>query len=175
MDFFIKAVGNLSRLCGVVAAGLVAAAVIIVCEMVVIRYFLRASTIWETEFVTFSLVGATFIGSPYVLLVKGHVNVDLVPIWLRQRSRLVLAVFAYAVSLLFSAIVAWTGFELLHEAWTGGWRTDTVWSLPLWIPYLAMPIGIGMMALQYIADILALITGRDTPFGLDPVDSGDPT
>ncbi len=170
MDFFINSVRSVSRICGVVAGGLVAAAVLVVCEMVVLRYFLNASTIWQTEFVTFSLVGATFIGSPYVLLVKGHVNVDLVPIWMKHASRRYLAIFAYGIALVFSAIVAWTGFELLHEAWTGGWRTDTVWSLPLWIPYLAMPIGIGVLTLQYIVDILAVATGRDEPFGLD---SGD--
>jgi TRAP-type C4-dicarboxylate transport system permease small subunit len=170
MDLFIKTVGNISKACGVVAAALVAAAVLVVCEMVVMRYFLRASTIWQTEFVTFSLVGATFIGSPYVLLVKGHVNVDLVAIWLKHRSRRTLAIIAYGISLIFSAIVAWTGFELLHESWTEGWRTDTVWSLPLWIPYLAMPVGIGIMTLQYVADIMAVATGRDAPFGLD---SGD--
>ena len=33
-------------------------------------------------------------------------------------------------------------------------------------PYLAMPIGFGILSLQYIADIISLITGRDMPFGI---------
>lgn len=47
--------------------------------MVVVRYVLGTSTIWQNEFVTFAVVAATLFGSPYVLLTKGHVNVDLLP------------------------------------------------------------------------------------------------
>ena len=65
--------------CGIFAAGLIAASVVIVCQMVFVRYVLNDNTIWQTDFVTFSLVAATFIGAPYVLLTAGHVNVDVLP------------------------------------------------------------------------------------------------
>ncbi|MFQ5785186.1 MAG: TRAP transporter small permease [Alphaproteobacteria bacterium] len=168
MDIFIAWVGRVSQLCGVIAALLLAAAVLVVCEMVVLRYFLNASTIWQTEFVIYSLVAATFIGSPYVLLRRGHVNVDLLPLYLGHRGRVALALIASLAALAFTLVVAWTGFVLWREAWDGGWRTDTVWELPLWISYLPLPLGIGLLALQYVADILSLLTGRAMPFGLDP-------
>jgi TRAP-type C4-dicarboxylate transport system permease small subunit len=136
--------------------------------MVVLRYFLGASTIWQTEYVTYSLVAATFIGGPYVALVKGHVNVDLVPLAVGPRGRMRLAIIASVVALLFSVIASVTGLQLWLEAWEGGWRTDTVWSLPLWIPYLPMPIGFGLMALQYLVDILCLLKGDEMPFGIQP-------
>ena len=50
--------------------------------MVFVRYVLNQNTIWQTDFVTFSLVAATFIGSPYLLLTRGHVNVDVLPLYL---------------------------------------------------------------------------------------------
>ena len=59
--------------------------------MVVMRYILNESTVWQTEFTTYSIVGATLIGSPYVLLRRGHVNVDLLPLYLPHRARLALA------------------------------------------------------------------------------------
>ena len=34
------------------------------------------------------------------------------------------------------------------------------------IPYLAMPVGLGLLVLQYIADLICLVTGRAPPFGL---------
>ncbi len=46
--------------------------------MVVERYVFNLSTSWQTEFVIYSLAGGTFIGCPYVLLKKGHVNVELI-------------------------------------------------------------------------------------------------
>lgn len=168
MDLFIRLVRTLSQASGVAAAALLAAATVIVCQMVVMRYFLGASTVWQTEFVTFSIVASTFIGAPYVLLHKGHVNVDLLPLYAGRRWRMVLAVTAAVLSLVFCLILAGYGAHYLHEAYVNGWRTETVWSLPLWIPLLPLPIGMALLSLQYVADILCLVSGREAPFGMDP-------
>ena len=88
---------RVSRLCGFVAAALIALGVLVVCEMVFVRYVLNQNTIWQTDFVTYSLVAATFIGSPYVLMTRGHVNVDVLPHYLGPRTRCWLALFASIV------------------------------------------------------------------------------
>lgn len=135
---------------------LLLAAVLVVCQMIVVRYVLNASTIWQTEFVIYSLMAATFLGSPYVLLHRGHVGVDLVPNLAGPRVRFCLELAGSLVSLAFCAVLAWAGWNYLHEALVGGWRTDTVWSLPLWIPLLPLPLGIGLLCLQYVSEIIKL-------------------
>ncbi|WP_193371210.1 TRAP transporter small permease [Pelagibius marinus] len=170
MDLFVTTVRRLSQLCGIVAALTLAAAVLVVCQMVVLRYFLNESTVWQTEFTTYSIVGATLIGSPYVLLRRGHVNVDLLPIYLPHRARLILAFVASGLALAFCVALVYSGAELWLDAWQGGWTTDSIWRLPLWIAYAPIPIGIGLLCLQYVADILCLITGREMPFGLEQGD-----
>lgn len=167
MFAFCRMIFAVSKACGVIAAALVGSAILVVCQMVVMRYFLNASTVWQTEYVIFSLVAATFIGSPYVLLVKGHVNVDLLPNYLGDKGRRALALVASLAGFVFCAILAWKGFQQFDEAWVNNWTTDTVWALPLWIPYMAMPLGIGLLALQYVADILALLHGDKMPFAMD--------
>jgi len=166
MTAFIAVVARLSRLSGGVSAALIAAAALVVCQMVFLRYVLNESTVWQTEFVTYALIAATFVGSPYLLLTRGHVNIDLLPIYLGRRARFALAIFAAAVSFVFCAIVAWQGALLWHEALAAGWRSETVWGVRMWIPYLAMPVGMGLLSLQYVADILSLATGREPPFGI---------
>jgi TRAP-type C4-dicarboxylate transport system permease small subunit len=172
MIVFIESVRRLSRLCGVLAVVLLIAAVAAVCHLVFVRYVLGTSAIWQHEFVTFSLIGATFFGGPYLLLRHGHVNVDLLPMYLGRRGRLALALLASVLSLSFCLVIAWTGFEWWAEAWRNDWHAETVWAPPLWVPYLAMPLALALMALQYVADILALITGRAMPFGMS--DGGTP-
>jgi TRAP-type C4-dicarboxylate transport system permease small subunit len=167
MHAFVKLVAAISRACGMFAAALIGSAILVVCQMVMMRYFLNASTVWQTEYVVFSLVAATFIGSPYVLLIRGHVNVDLLPHYLGQRGRHLLALLASAGGLLFCLVLTWTGYDLFHEALVNGWTTETVWQLPLWIPYLSLPLGIGLLALQYVADIIALVTGQAMPFAME--------
>jgi len=170
LDIFVSIVRRLSQLCGIVSALTLAAAVLVVCQMVVMRYILNESTVWQTEFTTYSIVGATLIGRPYVLLRRGHVNVDLLPLYLSHRSRMILAFVASFLALAFCLLLAYTGAELWLDAWRGGWTTDSIWRLPLWVAYAPIPIGIGLLSLQYVADILCLATGRDMPFGLQPGD-----
>jgi TRAP-type C4-dicarboxylate transport system permease small subunit len=170
MNAYIRVVCFLSRLCGVAAGTMLVLSVLVVCQMVAFRYILVEPTIWQTEFVTYLLLSATFVGAPYLLLTKGHVNVDLVPIYVGRRTRFVLALLASSVSLLFCVLIAWLGLELWLEAWNKDWHSDSIWEVRLWIPYLAMPIGFGVLSLQYIADLFSLVLGHEMPFGISEED-----
>lgn len=165
LDRLIGAVAVLSRAGGMIAVGLLLAAVLVICQMVFVRYVLQGSAIWQHEFVTFSLIGATFIGAPYVLLTHGHVNVDLLPLYLGRRARFALALLAALISLVFCLILAWYGFAFWYQSYIENWHAQTVWRPPLWVPYFAVPLGMGLLSLQYVAEILALVTGRQAPFG----------
>ena len=156
----------MSQLCGVVAAGLIALGVIVVCEMVFVRYVLNQNTIWQTDFVTWSLVAATFIGSPYVLMTRGHVNVDLLPLYLGARKRYWLALASIAMSLSFCVLMTVLTSRFWLEAWENRWVSDTMWRARLWIPYSSMPIGLTILTLQYVADLYCLVIGREPPFGI---------
>jgi TRAP-type C4-dicarboxylate transport system permease small subunit len=170
VDRFIGAVGRLSQLGGIAAAALLLAAVLVICQMVFVRYVLQGSAIWQHEFATFSLIGATFIGAPSVLLTHGHVNVDLLPVYLGPRGHFALALLAALISLSFCIMLGWYGFEFWYQSYVEDWHAQTVWRPPLWVPYAAVPLGMGLMSLQYIAEILALVTGREAPFssGAEP-------
>lgn len=160
MDLFVRVVSLLSRIAGLVSALLLAASVVVVCHMVLVRYVFGHSTIWQTEFVVFAMVAATFLGSPYLLLGKGHVAVDLIPEMLGGTPRRVLLVLSSLLSLVFAALLAYSGWTYFHEAWVNGWRSQSVWAPPLWIPLLSLPIGIGLMALGCIAEIWREFTTR---------------
>jgi TRAP-type C4-dicarboxylate transport system permease small subunit len=164
IDRFLNIVAGISRAFGLLAAGMILLSALIVCQMVFARYVLGQSSYWQTEFVTYLLIGATFLGSPYVLLTRGHVNVELVPSFLNDDNRIVLATVANAVAFAFCAVVAWTGFDLWREAWAGNWLSETIWGPPLWIPYLALPVGMSLLCLQYAAQTLGILTGREKPF-----------
>ena len=163
---FARTVRALSFVCGFIAASLVALAVVVVCHMVFVRYMLNQSTIWQTDLITYCITAATFIGSPYVLMTRGHVNVNVLPLYLSSRPRFVLALFASLTSAAFCAVMTVLTFLFWKEAWDQRWLSDTMWRARLWIPYSAMPIGLGLLTLQYMVDIAALVTGRDAPFDI---------
>jgi TRAP-type C4-dicarboxylate transport system permease small subunit len=166
VDAFIRTVASASRLAGVVAAGLIAFGVLVICDVVVERYLLNRTTIWQIDVVTYCIVSATFVGSAYVLMNRGHVNVDVLPLHLGPRARFWLALVTTLMALGFCVVLFVLCSLYWHEAWVNNWRSDTVWRSRLWIPYSAMPIGLGLLVLQYVVELICLLTGRTPPFGL---------
>ena len=173
MDSFIRAVNFASRVTGVFAALLIAAAVIVICDIVVERYILNLTTIWQIDVVTYCIVGATFVGSPYVLMTRGHVNVDVLPLHLGPTARYWLALVTSLVAFAFCVAIFVLCTAYWYEAFSERWLSNTVWRARLWIPYLSMPVGLGLVVLQYLAEILALVTGRSPPFGIKPQEDAE--
>ena len=115
------------------------------------------SAIWQHEFVSFSLIGATFIGAPYVLMTKRPCQ---------RRPARPLPVGAETRRCLdrsCSPPYCHHGLlrpDRLPQLSAGGGRPGPATGTtrrsgppPLWIPYAAMPIGMTLLTLQAIADI----------------------
>ena len=157
MIAFIRFIHSLSKLCGIISTTLIASAVLVTTQMVIVRYLFKMSTVWQTEYVIFSLAAATFIGAPYVLMKKGHVNVDLIPYYLNQKGKNILAIAAAILALIFLLVLFYSSVQLTNHAWVKNIKTPTIWSFPMWKVYIFLPIGMGIMILQYLADILSII------------------
>ena len=166
MRGFIAVVSAVSRGVGVIAALLLLTAVLSVSHMVFVRYVLNQSTVWQTEYTAYAIVAATFLGAPWTLIVRGHVNVDLLQIAAGRRLRIALEALSGLASLIFVVLLAYAAWYFLEEAWTNSWRSETVWSVPLWMPVAPMAIGTGLLALQYVAELLRLFI--DEPPDEDP-------
>ena len=166
MKHYIRTVGSLSRAAGVFAALLIALAVLVICDMVVERYILNRTTIWQIDAVSYCIMAATFIGSAYVLMTRGHVNVDVLPLHVGKRARYWLALATSLIALAFCAVLFTLCTLYWYEVWSKNWRSDTVWRARLWIPYFAMPVGLGLLVLQYFGELLNLVSGRVPPFGI---------
>ncbi|MEQ8444234.1 MAG: TRAP transporter small permease [Alphaproteobacteria bacterium] len=164
---FLKAVATISTISGWCASGMIVAAVAITCQMIFVRFVLNQSTVWQTEAVIYLVIGATLIGLPYVQRLRGHVNVDLIPLALTMERRKLLAIGMLSLSIALVAVMLWYGFEFWHFAWDRGWKSESVWAIQLWIPYLSIPVGFALLLLQLIADLVALILNIDPPFSIE--------
>jgi len=165
---WIRGVQAVSRAFGLFSAGLILLSVGVVCHMVFVRAVLGESSIWQTEFVTFALIAATFLGAPYILLTRGHVNVDVVPLMLGDRARRRMHLVGGVIGLVFCLVFLWGSLPWWYETWANNQTTSSIWRARLWIPYLSVPVGLALLCLQYIAEIYGVLTGSDLPFGLAP-------
>lgn len=161
---WVAAVHAVSRFFGVISAGLILLAVGVICHMVFVRAVLDESSIWQTEFTTFAVVAATFLGAPYILLTHGHVRVDVVPLMVSTPVSRMLHFFGSAVALVFCLFFLYAAVPWWHEAWTSGSTTPSIWRARLWIPYLSVPVGLGLLCLQFMAEMWLVMTRRAEPF-----------
>ncbi len=157
----VRLICMISSICGVIASFMILAAVLITCQMIFVRAVLNKSTIWQTEVVIFLMIAATLIGLPYVQKLRGHVGVDLLPTLLPQSMRRALSAITLIVTAVMMVIMLFYGYEMWHLAWVRNWKSETVMAFPLWIPYLAIPVGFGLFVLQLLADMWMTMTGAD--------------
>jgi len=127
---------------------------------VVMRYFLKIPTIWEIEASIYLGVLATFMGAAYGLKDKAHINIDLVIRALPASFQRKLEKVTSFLSLLFCTYVAYKGWELFWEAYSKGWRSESLWGPPLAIPYLFLPLGLTLLSLQFIIQIFGLAESK---------------
>ncbi|MCV2869603.1 TRAP transporter small permease [Defluviimonas sp. WL0002] len=150
---WVRAISLVSNMFGVIAATMIMASVLITCQMIFVRGVLGQSTIWQTEAVIYLMIAATLIGLPYVQHQRGHVGVDLIPGLLPPSMRRLLAFAVLFLTLLMVGVMTFYGWEMFHLAWSRNWKSETVWAVPLWIPYLSVPLGFGVFALQLASDL----------------------
>lgn len=154
---FIRSIEALSRLGGVSSVLLLIIAMVVMCQMILMRYLFRAPTVWQTEVVVFAATAAIFIGAPYVLMKKGHVGVDVVELMMSAPNRRRMQLLGAVLGLAFCVLMTVASVIYVHEAWEGGWTTPTTAAIPLWIPATPMLVGFGLLCLQYVVEMMKLI------------------
>lgn len=153
----ISVIEALSRLGGVSAVILLIVAMVVMCQMILMRYLFRAPTIWQTEVVVFAATAAIFIGAPYVLMKKGHVGVDVIELMLSPPNRRRMQCLGAVLGLMFCLLMSAASGIYVYEAWEGGWTTPTIAAIPLWIPATPMLVGFGLLCLQYVVELMKMI------------------
>jgi TRAP-type C4-dicarboxylate transport system permease small subunit len=62
----------------------------------------------------------------------------------------------------------WSAIPWWHDVWTTGQTTSSIWRARLWIPYLAVPAGLALLCLQFVAETWLVLTRRTPPIGTAP-------
>lgn len=156
---FFSILNRVSEASGIVCALSILVSAGVLTFEVITRYVLKTPTIWEIEFSVFLLIMATFVGAAYGLKNGAHIHIDLLTHLLPPRIQARLSLLTSLVALVFCALLALLGWEMWWEATSKGWRSDSLWGPPLWVPYLFLPLGMTLLCLQYLVQISHLWAG----------------
>jgi C4-dicarboxylate transporter DctQ subunit len=144
----------------VVASAALAAAALIAITAVILRYVFNILIFWSEEAVIYLVLLSVFVGAVITLRHNEHVRVDLLPLVLKNRGRLVVQVVATLVTLLYLALIGGYGWLLLFEPASRDTVTPAL-KLPVWVVYFALPLGFTLMFLRSLEVLFRQLTGRD--------------
>jgi TRAP-type C4-dicarboxylate transport system permease small subunit len=129
------------------------ASVLFIVYEVVVRYFFKMPTVWEIEASIFGLIFITFVGSVFALKNDAHIKLDIVTIKLPKKAQRWLSIITSLLSLAFCGIATVKSWQIWWEAYSYGWKSETLWAPPLAVPYAFLAIGLTFMSFQFLVNI----------------------
>jgi TRAP-type C4-dicarboxylate transport system permease small subunit len=120
------------------------------------RYVLRHPFDWTEEAARYIFVWVAMLGAGMAAKDRAHFFVDLLLERMPPRPGKYVAVFTGVVASVFLLVISWAALEL---ALSNGVQDSPVLTIPMSIPYFAIPVGLGLMALFAVSDTVQIVRG----------------
>ena len=133
---------------------LILALMLMVAGEVLARSLFDHSFLLADEYSGYIVVMLVFLGIPYALHEEALLRVDFLFERLRGRGREVLALLFDLISLLVTLVLGFYLTRMVVTTFERGTFSSTPQMTPLWIPQLAMPLGILLLLVVLLARIL---------------------
>jgi TRAP-type C4-dicarboxylate transport system permease small subunit len=131
------------------AAGLAAMALYVSYE-VAARYFFGMPTNWTNDLAEYTMVWATFLLAPWLVRTGGHISIEILVATMPPKTRRAIAVFVELAAASVCAIACWQTWLTTADVFARGLMIAKTWSVPLHLLYLPIPIGFGLMAVEFL-------------------------
>jgi C4-dicarboxylate transporter DctQ subunit len=133
-----------------------AAATLVTFVSVAMRYVFGTGFTWATELTIYLFIWMAKFGAAYGVRTGIHVGVDYVVNKSEGAKRRALIITGISLGILFTGVIAFFGARwvvFIHG--TGQISPDLEW--PMWIIYLAIPFGSGLMCYRFIQSLVKFL------------------
>lgn len=127
---------------------------------VVRRAIFNSPTQWAEELIRYLIIFAVFIGISSVTKKNEHIRMSVIIDLFSEEKRRIVDLITALIGLVFSATVLISGIMLVGDAKSSETLSEFGLNIPVYIPYLALPIGGALMSLRLIGRIIGIISPR---------------
>ncbi len=133
--------------------------VVIVTSEVIRRYIFHDPTHWASEFCRFLLIWMTFTGASIVTRLATHLSMGFTihRFVNKTLSRLIRIFVVTAVAVVMIVLTYYSGKVTL----LAGYRSAPMTGMPMYIPWVSLPLNAAIMSLYMIAELLKEIFGKE--------------
>lgn len=127
---------------------------------VISRYSFQSPTSWGPELATLLFGPFFLLGGPYLLHIGGHVAVDIVSSAAQGKLRIILAVVAALLALLFGLILLRFSLPLAWQSYEYGETSYSAWNPVVWPAKMVLPLAAVLLILQSLAEVVFALKQR---------------
>ena len=120
------------------------------------RYVLSKPLDWTEETARYLFVWVAMLGAGMAAKDRAHFFVDLLIERVPPRLAKYVTALTGAVASAFLVVISWAALDL---AVSNGVQDSPVLTIPMSVPYFAIPVGLGLMALFAVGDTVRIIRG----------------
>lgn len=140
--------------------------VLTICYDAIMRYVFTAPTSWSLEINTFLIIYVAAITAADVQRTDSHIRITFFADKMKKGRQRALRLLIGLVGVAFCGIMTWRGSLMAYQAWDFGERVSSSFGTPMVLPYALLPLGFGMLGIQFLFNAL------DAAFWPDRGDGG---
>lgn len=148
IEIYGKILDAVTKIVAVIAGILILMPALMVFYEVVMRGLFNAPTEWSIELSVYCVLIAGFLGMSVTYAAGKHIHVDIVVGSLSPRTRCFIEVFTTCVGIFFCAVFVMESFDMAILSLEMDNTSPSTRCTPMWIPQMALPIGMGLLLLQ---------------------------
>lgn len=118
---------------------------------------------WTSDVAAYGLLYSTLLASPWLVRTKGHVALESVRRLCPPTVQRIMEIIVCLLSIVGCLLLTYGGILLIVDSVARGAIDYRVLAIPRWILYVPLPLGFGLMAVEFSRVLL----GRDTLYGGD--------
>ena len=129
---------------------------IIVTLAVAFRYVLNSPLSWAGEVSVFLLIWISFIGGSLGLKYQSQAAVTIVLDYAPLKIKKSILISGHIIMLLFLVLLIFYSFIWITSP-SVAFQKSTAMLLPMWIPYLAVPLGLTFSAIHLLSNLVDIV------------------
>lgn len=137
---------------------------IVMCTIVFIATVARFTNLfiisWAEELARYCMIWIIFLGIGVAAIDGEHFSVEALDLFVPKKVMKVIRGICAVIVLVFSLFAGYYGVKILAFQISGGQITPSL-NWPMWLMYLAIPLGLVIMAVCYVYHTYTQITGKE--------------
>lgn len=135
---------------------------LIIFGQVVSRYFFEYTPVWSEELSRYLIVWSIFIGVSVGVRQNKHIGVDALVRALPAPIKLAFEVLLNLIGIVVSVILVYHSIAFISHTMEFE-QLSPAMQIPMYLPYLAMPVGLSLTVIRFVQDIVRLFTKHEEP------------